>query len=153
MAYEDLIAEPCSIIRPLSVLGDRWTFMLVKEAFDGVRRFDQFRSRLGISRGRLADRLDRLVEEGVLQLAPYKEGGRSRNEYRLTEKGHDLYPVMLALREWGDRHMAPHGPPMYYRHAGCGGEVHAHVVCDVCGAEARAREVTPEPGPGMAPAA
>lgn len=147
--HDDLINTPCSIIRPLAVMGDRWTFMLVKEAFDGVRRFEQFQSRLGISRGRLSDRLERLVREGVLRLSPYEDGARVRNEYRLTQKGRDLYPVMLALREWGDRYMAPDGPPMYYRHTGCGGESHARVFCDECGEEIGPREVTPEPGPGM----
>lgn len=148
MNYDDLADEPCSILRPLAVLGDRWTFMIVKEAFDGVRRFDDFHARLGISRGRLSDRLTRLVEEGVLRREPYKSG-RTRLEYRLTEKGHDLYVVLLALREFGDRHMAPDGPPLHYRHTDCGGEARTHVRCDACGEQLTAREVTPEAGPGM----
>lgn len=148
MGYDDLADEPCSILRPLAVLGDRWTFMIVKEAFDGVRRFDDFLSRLGISRGRLSDRLNLLVDEGVLRREPYKSG-RTRHEYRLTEKGHDLYVVLLALREFGDRHMAPDGPPMHYRHTGCDGEARTTVWCDSCGENLTAREVTPEAGPGM----
>jgi DNA-binding HxlR family transcriptional regulator len=148
MRHEDLSDYPCSIIRPLSVLGDRWTFMVVKQAFAGTRRFDDFLAALGISRSRLADRLERLVEHGILERSPYKDG-RTRLEYRLTEKGHALYPVLLALRDWGDRYMAPDGPPVLYRHEGCGGEAHAHLICDRCGAEITAREVAVQPGPGL----
>jgi DNA-binding HxlR family transcriptional regulator len=148
MRHEDLTGYPCSIIRPLSVLGDRWTFMVVKQAFAGTRRFEEFLAALGISRGRLADRLDRLVENGILERVPYKDG-RTRLEYRLTEKGHALYPVLLALRDWGDRYMAPEGPPVLYRHEGCGGEAHVHLTCDRCGEEITARDVAVEPGPGL----
>ena len=149
MRHEDLDGYPCSIIRPLSVFGDRWTFMVVKQAFAGTRRFEDFLGALGISRGRLADRLERLVEHGILERTPY-ENGRTRLEYRLTEKGHALYPVLLALRDWGDRYMAPDGAPVLYRHGDCGGEAHVHITCDACGAELTAREVYVEPGPGLA---
>lgn len=148
MRFEDLAEQPCSISRPLSVLGDRWTFVIVKQSFAGVRRFEDFQASLGISRGRLADRLDRLVTHGILRRAPYRDGGRTRHEYRLTDKGLDLYPVLIALRDWGDRYMAPDGPPVRYRHAGCTGEARAQVVCDACGAALTARDVAPEAGPG-----
>ena len=148
MRHADLADYPCSIIRPLSILGDRWTFMVVKQAFAGTRRFEEFLAALGISRGRLADRLDRLIEHEILERVPYKDG-RTRHEYRLTEKGHALYPVLLALRDWGDRYMAPDGPPVLYRHEGCGGEAHTHITCDVCGEELTARDVSPAPGPGL----
>jgi len=145
---------PCSITRPLVVLGDRWTFLLVKQAFSGIRRFEDFRAALGISRSRLTDRLERLVVEGVLTRHPYKtEAGRSREEYRLTPKGLALYPVLIALRDWGDTYMAPAGPPVYYRHRDCGGDAHVHIVCDACGEELNAHDVAPEPGPGMTGAA
>jgi DNA-binding HxlR family transcriptional regulator len=150
MRHEDLVDYPCTIIRPLAVLGDRWTFMLVKQAFAGSRRFEEFHAAIGISRGRLAERLARLVEEGILVREPYNDGG-SRHEYRLTQKGHDLYPVLLALRDWGNRYMAPEGPPVLYRHRDCGGEVHTHLACERCGAEVTARDVRPEPGPGLEP--
>ncbi|MBI5103823.1 MAG: helix-turn-helix transcriptional regulator [Solirubrobacterales bacterium] len=149
MRYEELIAQPCSITRPLTVLGDRWTFLVVKQAFAGVRRFDDLQASLGISRSRLADRLDRLVEHGILRREPYKDT-RTRMEYRLTDKGLDLYPVLLAIRDWGDRHMAPDGPPVHYRHRDCGGEAHVHLACDRCGDELTARDVAPAPGPGAA---
>jgi DNA-binding HxlR family transcriptional regulator len=149
MRYEELIEQPCSITRPLTVLGDRWTFVIVKQAFAGVRRFDDFQAGLGISRSRLADRLERLVDHGILRRADYKDG-RTRQEYRLTEKGRELYPILIAIRDWGDRHMAPDGPPVRYRHAECGGEAHVRLGCDRCGAELVARDVAPEPGPGAA---
>jgi DNA-binding HxlR family transcriptional regulator len=152
MRYEELIDQPCSISRPLAVLGDRWTFVIVKQAFGGVRRFEDFQESLGISRSRLADRLDRLVEHGVLRREPYKDG-RTRQEYRLTEKGIELYPILIAIRDWGDRHMAPDGPPVHYRHTGCGGEAHVQLTCERCGEQLTARDVTPEAGPGAALAA
>ncbi len=150
MRHEDLVDYPCSIIRPLAILGDRWTFMLVKQAFAGSRRFEEFQAAIGIPRGRLSERLARLVAVGILSREPYNEG-HTRHEYRLTQKGHDLYPVLLALRDWGDRYMAPEGPPVLYRHRGCGGEAHAHLACDRCGKELTARDVQPEPGPGLEP--
>ena len=145
--YEDLITQPCSISRPLAVLGDRWTFVIVKQAFAGVRRFEDFQASLGISRSRLADRLERLVEHGILSREPYKDG-RVRHEYRLTEKGLELYPILIAIRDWGDRHMAPDGPPVHYRHRGCGGEAHVRLECERCAEEIGARDVEASPGPG-----
>lgn len=152
MRHEELIDYPCSIIRPLSILGDRWTFILLKQAFAGSRRFEEFLAAIGISRGRLTDRLTRLVDEGILSKEPYKNtNGRTHHEYRLTQKGHDLYPVLLALRDWGDQYLAPEGPPVHYRHRNCGGEAHAHLTCDICGHELSARDIQPEFGPGMYP--
>jgi DNA-binding HxlR family transcriptional regulator len=145
--HADLSDYPCSIIRPLAVLGDRWTFVLIKQAFAGTRRFEDFHEALGISRSRLSDRLTRLLDEGILSRVPYQGTGRTRDEYRLTEKGHALYPVLLALRDWGDQYMAPDGPPALYRHTACGGDAHAHITCDTCNAELTARDVTVEPGP------
>lgn len=148
MRFDDLAEYPCSITRPLTVLGDRWTLLIVKQAFAGVRRFEDFHVSLGISRSRLTDRLDRLIEHDVLYREPYRDGGRTRYEYRLTAKGHDLYPILIALRDWGDTYMAPDGAPVKYTHKGCTGEVRAHLTCDVCGEAATARDVVPEPGPG-----
>jgi DNA-binding HxlR family transcriptional regulator len=148
--YEDLADVPCSITRPLVIFGERWTFLLVKQAFAGTSRFEDFLTTLGIPRGRLADRLDRLVAEDILRREPYKEGNaRSHDAYRLTDKGLALYPVLLALRDWGDQYMAPDGPPVLYRHRECGGEAHVHLSCDKCDDELTARDITPEAGPGM----
>jgi DNA-binding HxlR family transcriptional regulator len=150
--YEELSDLPCSITRPLVVLGDRWTLLVLKFAFAGVRRFNGFRDALEISRSRLQDRLDRLVEHGILVRVPI-EGAR-HHEYRLTQKGHDLYPVLMAIKDWGDAHMAPDGPPVRYRHRDCAGpdgpgEARVRLACDACGASLTAREVSSVPGPGL----
>jgi DNA-binding HxlR family transcriptional regulator len=147
MRYEELADYPCSITRPLVVLGDRWTLLVLKTAFNGVRRFNAFQAALGISRSRLQDRLDRLVLHGILVKTQVGEG--SYEEYRLTPKGHDLYPVLMALRDWGDRYMAPDGPPVHFGHQDCSGEAHVSLACDVCGTAVTAREIVPTPGPGM----
>jgi DNA-binding HxlR family transcriptional regulator len=151
--YEELSEVPCSIVRPLTLLGDRWTLVLLRQAFAGVRRFEDFQATLGISRSRLSDRLGRLVEHGILSRETYR-AGRTRHEYRLTQKGLDLYPVLMALRQWGDAYMAPDGPPVAYRHAGCGGEARVTLACDRCGEPIGARDVEPGAGPGalLAPA-
>jgi DNA-binding HxlR family transcriptional regulator len=148
--YED---QNCSIARALEVLGDRWTILVMRDAFMRVRRFEDFQRNLGIARNVLADRLARLVEEGILTRVPYQERP-ARFEYRLTEKGIDLWPVMMSLLQWGDRHYAGEtGPPTVIRHRDCGGEITRHLTCSECGAELGPRDVVAEPGPGaLAPA-
>jgi DNA-binding HxlR family transcriptional regulator len=108
----------CSVARALGIVGERWTLLIVREAFDGVRRFQDFRGRLGIASNLLATRLDTLVEAGVMQRVPYQEpGGRRRDEYQLTERGLDLRPVLVALLQWGDKYLAdPEGPSVIVRH-------------------------------------
>ncbi|WP_406237624.1 winged helix-turn-helix transcriptional regulator [Nocardia sp. NBC_01009] len=147
MRYEELAEVPCSITRPLVIFGDRWTLLILKYSFSGVRRFNAFQSTLGISRSRLQDRLDRLIEHGILVKQKAAEG--AHEEYRLTPKGHDIYPILMAIRDWGDTYMAPDGPPVEYRHRECTGEAHVELECDVCGNELTARDVTPLPGPGL----
>ncbi|WP_024805311.1 helix-turn-helix domain-containing protein [Nocardia sp. BMG51109] len=147
MRYEDLADYPCSITRPLVVLGDRWTLLVLKTAFTGVRRFNAFHAAIGIPRGRLQDRLDRLVEHDLLTRCKTADG--LYDEYRITPKGHDLYPILMAFRDWGDRYMAPDGPPVHFRHRDCGGEAHVTLACDVCGEPVTARDIAPAPGPGM----
>lgn len=145
--YEELADFPCSITRPLVVLGDRWTLLVLKTAFNGVRRFNAFQATLGIPRGRLQDRLDRLVEHEILVKRKTADG--TYEEYRLTQKGHDLYPILIAFRDWGDRYMAPDGPPVHFTHRDCGGEAHVTLACDECGELLTARDIAPVPGPGM----
>lgn len=147
MRYEELSDFPCSITRPLVILGDRWTLLVLKFSFAGVRRFNAFQSALGISRSRLQDRLDRLVEHGLLEKRKAVSG--PYDEYRLTQKGHDIYPILIAIKDWGDVYMAPDGPPVYYRHRDCGGEAHASIECESCGQQLTARDIAPEVGPGM----
>jgi DNA-binding HxlR family transcriptional regulator len=140
--------QVCSIARALEVLGDRWTFLVLREAFTRVRRFEDFQRNLGVARNVLTDRLNRLVEEDVLQRVPYQERP-VRFEYRLTEKGLDLWPVIMMLLQWGDRYyLAPGGAPVVVRHRDCGGEVTGHLTCSNCGVELGALDVVAEPGPG-----
>ena len=129
--YENQI---CSIARSLELVGERWTLLILRDAFLGIRRFDDFQRDLGIARNVLADRLDRLVDEGILERRRYQERPE-RFEYRLTATGRDLWPVLHALATWGDRHAAPDGPPRLFRHRGCGGEVTDRRTCSKCGAE------------------
>jgi len=148
--HDDLADEPCSILRPLALLGDRWTLVVLRQAFAGVRRFEDFQTSLGVSRAVLAERLSRLVEADVLERRAYRDTHRTRHEYRLTPKGLDLYPVLMALRAWGDKYLAPDGEFIVYRHRGCGGRAQVHLVCDECGADVTAHDVEPTPGPGLA---
>ena len=149
MRAAQLAEENCSIARPASLLGDRWTLVILRQAFSGIKRYEDFQASLGISRSLLSDRLGKLVDAGILRREPYKDAIRTRERYRLTEKGLDLYPVLMALREWGDRYMAEDGPPLKVRHRGCGGEPRIHLRCDRCGEEVGPRDGEPKAGPGL----
>ena len=139
--------QRCSIAKALELLGERWTLLVIREAFLGTRRFEAFAERLDIARNVLTARLSRLVEEGVLDRVRYQERPE-RFEYRLTEKGIDLWPVVVSLLQFGDRYYAPDGPPVELIHKNCGGHVDAHRTCDTCGQRLTARDVTGRPGPG-----
>ena len=140
--------QQCSIARTLELVGERWTLLILRDAFLGVRRFDDFQRSLGIARNVLTERLARLVEEGILERRPYQERPE-RFEYRLTAKGRELWPVLFSLATWGDRHVAPDGPPRLFRHRGCGGRVTDRRTCARCGAELDVREVEVREGPGL----
>jgi DNA-binding HxlR family transcriptional regulator len=153
MRHRALQGENCSIARTVAVLGERWTLVILREAFNGRRRFEDIQRDLGIARNILADRLQTLVEEGVLERRPYQERPQ-RFEYRLTDKGRDLYPVLIALMQWGDRYTAGDaGPPVELVHQTCGHVMHPQLVCDHCGEPVDPREVTPQAGPGLLAAA
>jgi DNA-binding HxlR family transcriptional regulator len=146
-------SQNCSIARSLEVLGERWTLLVLRGAFRRVRRFEDFQRDLGIARNVLTDRLGRLVEEGILRREQYQERP-ARYEYRLTDKGLELWPVMMTLMQWGDRYYAgPEGPPVVVHHRDCGGEVTTHLTCVKCGAELGPRDVVAEAGPGERAAA
>ena len=149
MRAAQLAEENCSIARPASLLGDRWTLVILRQAFSGIKRYEDFQATLGISRSLLSDRLGKLVAAGILRREPYKDAIRTRERYRLTEMGLDLYPVLMALREWGDRYMAEDGPPLEVRHRDCGGEPRIHLRCDRCGEVVGARDAEPKAGPGL----
>ena len=140
----------CAIGAAVGILGERATFLVLREAFNGVRRFDDMQRRTGIPRQVLSNRLARLVGEGLLRKEPYQEAGqRSRGEYRLTGKGLDLYPVLVALMQWGDRYeVGPDGPPVLLRHRDCGEPVQLQLSCRAGHVLESARDVTPVPGPG-----
>jgi DNA-binding HxlR family transcriptional regulator len=150
MLRRDYAGQNCSIAATLELIGERWTLLIIRDAFLGVRRFDHFQARLGIARNVLQARLARLVEEGILRRVAYHERPR-RYEYRLTTKGVDLWPVLVALMKWGDRHAFPDGPPVILRHAGCGGVVDDRRICSKCAKPLEADEVKPELGPGAPP--
>jgi DNA-binding HxlR family transcriptional regulator len=139
--------QNCSIARTLELVGERWTMLVLREAFLGRRRFDEYAERLEIARNVLSARLARLVDEGVLAKVRYQERPE-RFEYRLTDKGLDLWPVLFALMRYGDRHYAPDGPPMLITHRGCGGELTDRRACARCGAELTVSDVEAHPGPG-----
>src|SRR6266498_3568892 len=110
----------CSIARTLDIVGERWTLLILRDAFSGVRRFEDFATSLPVARNVLTDRLHTLVEHGILRRHRYQERP-ARYEYRLTTKGMELYPVLIALLQWGDRHLAGEdGPPVEVQHAACG---------------------------------
>ncbi len=142
--------DGCTIGGAMTILGEKWTVVVCREVFTGVRRFDDMRARTGIPRQVLANRLARLVEHGILRREPYREpGARERHEYRLTQKGLELWPILVALREWGDRYLAgPDGPPLRTVHRDCGAEVHAELHCAAGHRLAEPRDVVPRPGPG-----
>lgn len=143
-------AANCSIARALEVVGEKWTLLVLREAFYGVRRFADFQAAIGCARNVLADRLATLVEHGVLERHPYQEPGqRVRDEYRLTDKGLELLPAIIALRQWGDEHLAgPEGPPVETTHRGCGEPVATELVCAGGHRALGARELTVVAGPG-----
>jgi DNA-binding HxlR family transcriptional regulator len=145
MRWNDLDQERCSVARALSVIGDRWTMMLLRDCFFGVRRFDAFQARLGVTRHILADRLRKLEREGVLVRIPYRDRP-PRYEYKLTEKGLDLYPVLLSMITWTEKHhCAEDGPSIELYHKPDGHRLRPQLTCADCGEVIDPREVEPRP--------
>jgi DNA-binding HxlR family transcriptional regulator len=144
-SYDDQV---CSLARALEIVGERWTFLIIRDAFQGISRFDDFQSSLSVARNVLADRLSRLVEFGVFHRVRYQERPE-RFEYLLTEKGAELATTIVALMEWGDRHLAgPEGPPRRIEHSTCGGQLTALLYCTGCHTTPSPTEVVTRPGPG-----
>jgi DNA-binding HxlR family transcriptional regulator len=137
---------PCSIARTVDLTGDWWTPLVMREAFYGARRFEQFQSQLGLSRNVLTQRLERLVEEGMLERVPYQERPL-RHEYRLTEKGRDFFTVLAAMIRWGDRWLADEaGPPIELRDRESGEQVELEVVDSKTGQPVDIRRLVATPG-------
>jgi DNA-binding HxlR family transcriptional regulator len=146
---KDYLGEGCSLARALEVVGERWTLLIVRDAFFGVRRFGDFAAHLAIPRAVLTSRLDLLAEAGVLAVVP---GAHGRDEYILTRKGLDLWPAVRALLAWGDDHYSATGPRRVFRHAADDGAVAADGTCAACGAAVGVADQLVEPGPGFTPA-
>jgi DNA-binding HxlR family transcriptional regulator len=140
----------CSIARTLEIVGEKWTLLILREVWYGSSRFSDFERILGCPRNLLADRLHKLVEQGILRTEQYQEPGvRPRLGYQITAKGMDLMPAVLGLMQWGDRYRAdPAGPAVVTRHRGCGAKVEVQVRCADDHLVA-APDVEVEPGPGF----
>jgi DNA-binding HxlR family transcriptional regulator len=150
MSWLDFDTSRCSVQRTLGVIGEKWTMLVIRDAANGVRRFDDFHRHVGLSEAVLADRLRTLVAEGIFETREYREPGqRARNEYRLTAKGWDLFPVLVALAQFGDKHLADDtGRPWEIRHKDCGHLVQVDVRCSHDGAVLTPRDTESAAGPG-----
>ena len=149
MRWQDIDQQVCAVARALAVVGDRWTLLILRDAFLGTRRFADFHRQLGVSRHRLSDRLNRLVDAGVFSREVYQQKP-ARHEYRLTRKGLALYPVLMSLAQWGcDWCDDGNGPPVEYVHGTCGEVMRPVLSCGECGERLQPAEVSPVIGPGL----
>lgn len=149
MRWNEIGDMTCSVARTLSVVGDRWTLMILRDCFLGTRRFDAFQSQLGATPHVLTDRLRKLVAAGVLERVPY-QARPLRHEYRLTEMGLDLYPVVASLLRFGDRWLAGEaGAPLELHHRRCGHKSEPVLGCSACGDPIDPREMEVRPGPAL----
>ncbi|HEY7592018.1 MAG TPA: helix-turn-helix domain-containing protein [Actinophytocola sp.] len=140
---------PCSVARTMDLLGDQWTLLVLRDAYQGVRRFDKFQASLGIARNTLTERLDRLTGAGLLARVRYQDRP-ARYEYPLTDMGRDFFPALAAIIRWGDTWLDDGaGPPSLLRHLDCDNHTSADVRCPHCGGALEADRVTFEPGPGL----
>jgi DNA-binding HxlR family transcriptional regulator len=156
MEWREASTVNCPVGVALDLLGEKWTLLIVRDALNGIRRFDDFRRHIGLSEAILADRLQKLVEAGVLEPRAYKEAGRrERREYRITSRGRDLLPVIVSLKQWGETHFPdPKGAVVEVRHRACGGEVRVSVQCVACEQGKKtltARDTFVLAGPGARP--
>lgn len=140
--------QVCSIARALEVVGERWSLLIVRSVLLGKVRFDDLKEHLGITRSVLTTRLQLLCDEGVLEREQYSDRP-PRYEYRLTAKGRELWPVLIHLMSWGDKHYAPMGPPLVMEHEGCGGRPTDHLLCDLCGTPLDGSNTVATPGPAL----
>jgi DNA-binding HxlR family transcriptional regulator len=148
MAIKAFADFNCSIAKPLAFLGERWSLLIVRDLFLGRRRFEEFQESLGVATNVLSQRLSTLVEEGIAERHRYSEHPE-RFEYRLTQKGRDLQPILLAMLAWGDRYTAgPRGAPLETVHDECGHASHAVPTCSECGGAVHSGNIHSRPGPG-----
>jgi DNA-binding HxlR family transcriptional regulator len=134
MLKRDYPTQYCSVASTLEIIGERWTILILRDVFMGIRRFEELQRHLGVARNILQTRLERLVEAGIVRKRPYQERPL-RHEYRLTEKGADLWPVLVSLLKWGDKYAIEGERPMILQHRDCGGELDDRRRCVVCGVD------------------
>jgi DNA-binding HxlR family transcriptional regulator len=147
MKKENFKHLECSLARSLDMIGDWWTLLIIRDLFYGMDTFDMLCKDLGIARNILADRLRKLVERGLIE--KWKEPNSSgRGNYRLTHKGKDLFPIIMALVAWGDRWEAPNGPPIIFQHRPDWHAAQPTVICAKCGEVLKAKDIQPQIGPG-----
>ena len=140
--------QDCSLARALEIVGERWTMLVLRDCFFGVRRFTDLQAHLDVPRAVLTERLTTLVDEGILERIEYQRG---RHEYRLTQRGLDLWPALFALSQWGERHRAPNGRRRIFTHAACGTALDPTGLCASCGVVPPPADIDMTPGPGMRP--
>jgi DNA-binding HxlR family transcriptional regulator len=145
---QELSDWPCSVARVAELFGDAWTTLLMRDLYHGLTRFDDFQKSLGLARNTLSDRLNRLVEAGVVTKQLYQDNP-PRNEYLLTDKGRDFFPVVLAMADWGDRWLdGGLGAPVTFHHLACGQDLGTRTICTGCGQAATAHDIQFRVGPG-----
>jgi DNA-binding HxlR family transcriptional regulator len=145
----DYTGQACSLARTLEITGERWTLLIIRDAFWGVRRFTDFTDHLRIPRAVLASRLQTLTAAGLMTRVP----GQRHLDYELTGQGTALWPAILSLMSWGDDYCAPDGPRRLFRHAADGGQVDRWTRCDTCGKPVPAADTIVTHGPGLEPPA
>jgi DNA-binding HxlR family transcriptional regulator len=148
MKHDELLEENCAIARTSAVIGERWVWMILRQAFNGARRFEEFQRGIGLARNILVDKMSMLIEQGILERRAAPEA-RGRSEYRLTAKGRALFPVYIALMQWGNEWTGLPAPPVELLHKPCGQRTTPHVVCSHCGERIVARDTEPVVGKGM----
>jgi DNA-binding HxlR family transcriptional regulator len=146
MRHDELFDENCAIARTSAVLGERWVWMILRQAFNGARRFEEFQRGIGLARNILVDKLTVLIEQGILER---RAVAGSRSEYRLTNKGRALFPAYIALMQWGNEWTGLPAPPVELLHKPCGHRTTPRVVCSQCGQEIDARDTEPVVGKGL----
>jgi DNA-binding HxlR family transcriptional regulator len=148
--HADLLGENCAVARSAAIVGERWVWVILRQAFNGARRFEDYQRGIGLARNVLTDRLNWLVGHGILERRPYAEhAARELNEYRLTAKGLGLFPVYVALMQWGNEWTGLSAPPVDLLHKPCGHRVGGRVVCSHCGQDINARDTEPVVGRGL----
>jgi DNA-binding HxlR family transcriptional regulator len=148
--HAELLDENCAIARSAGILGERWVWVILRQAFNGARRFEDFQRGIGLARNVLSERLNWLVDHGIMERRPYTEhSARELNEYRLTAKGRALFPVYVALMQWGNQWTGLPAPPVDLLHKPCGHRVVPRVVCSECGEDIDARDTEPVVGRGL----